>query len=325
MVPGSAWPGACNCPARCIRSRRGAGARFTGATICPAVSAPNTPRRIRPVVSTVFAPLHPARSQPGIAGNHWPAYSQPLGELPPRGLRFRSASGALHHGWRNGGFGGLPEHIRMATRQAASGAPLAPSLPAPAPATLPLGASGLPAIGFLARFRFGLQLFASAFTLQPRSACSAALVSRQDYLRAPYRCFAVQARYVKLPQLPPVACQYRGAYRQALQCAERMFVDFRLNGQVQCRRPVGQFGNGDNRSAWEFAPLFRSLIAAPQCGHTPQHIVHALARWLGFGFGVNVLPVRLWCNVLAIGFWVRGNVLACRFGFAANALAVGFG
>jgi hypothetical protein len=177
------------------------------------------------------------------------------------------------------------------------GAPL--TLPLPAPASLPLGAFGLPAIGFLARFRFGLQLPAPTFTLQPRSACSAALVSRQDYLRAAYRCFAVQARYVKLPQLPSVACQYRGAYRQALQCAERMFVDFRLNGQVKCRRPVRQLRSGDNRSAWEFAPLFGPLVTSPQCGHTPQHIVHARARWLGFGFGVNVLPIRLWCNVLA--------------------------
>jgi hypothetical protein len=38
--------------------------RFTGATICPAGSALNTPRGIRPVVSAVFAPLHPARGQP---------------------------------------------------------------------------------------------------------------------------------------------------------------------------------------------------------------------------------------------------------------------
>jgi hypothetical protein len=28
----------------------------------------------------------------------------------------------VRHGWRNGGFGGLPKHIRIATRQAASGA-----------------------------------------------------------------------------------------------------------------------------------------------------------------------------------------------------------
>jgi hypothetical protein len=113
-----------------------------------------------------------------------------------------------------------------------------------------------------------------------------------------------------------------------------MFVNFRLNRQVQCRRPVRQFRNGDNRSAWEFAPLFRSLIAAPQCGHTPQHIVHALARWLRFGFGVNVLGIRfqVYCvNFLAIRLWVRGNVLAAwlpwcnvlpnRFRFGVNVLA----
>jgi hypothetical protein len=201
----------------------------------------------------------------------------------------------VRHGWQNGGFGGLPKHIRMATRQAASGAPLTLPLPAPAslpaPPSLPLGAFGLPAIGFLFGFGFGLQLPASAFTLQSRSACPASLVSGQYHLRAPYRCFAVQARYVKLPQLPSVARQYRGAYRQALQCPERVFVNLGFDGQVECQRPVRQLRSGDDRSAWEFAPLFRSLIAAPQCGHTPQHIVHARARWLGFGFGVNVLAI----------------------------------
>jgi hypothetical protein len=201
------------------------------------------------------------------------------------------------------------------------GAPL--TLTLSAPASLPLGAFGLTAVGFLASFCFGLRLPAPTFTLQPRPAYSAALVSGQDYLRAAYRCFAVQAWYVKLPQLPPVARKYRGAYRQALQCAERMFVNLGFNGQVQCQRPVRQLRSGDNRSAWEFASLFRSLIAAPQRGHTSQHVVHALARWLGFGFNVlgirfqvycGFLTVRLWCNVLAIRFWVRGNVLPNRFG-----------
>jgi hypothetical protein len=95
--------------ARCLQLPLGTSAsapvtvlQFPGATFRPAGSAPNTPRGIRPAVN------------PRMAGNHWPAHSQPLGELPPCGLRFRSASGALHHGWRNGGFGRLPEHIRMA-------------------------------------------------------------------------------------------------------------------------------------------------------------------------------------------------------------------
>jgi hypothetical protein len=205
------------------------------------LSAPRVPLRIRPVASGPRSPRYSLRCirpavNPRMAGNDWPAHSQPLGELPPRGLRLRSASGALHHGWRNGGFGGLPEHIWVATRPAASGAPLTLPLPAPlslpAPATLPLGAFCLPAIGFLFGFRFGLRLPAPTFPLQSRPACSAALVSGQYHLRAAYRCFAVQTRYVKLPQLPSVACQYRRTYRQALQCPERMFVDFRFDGQV---------------------------------------------------------------------------------------------
>jgi hypothetical protein len=112
-----------------------------------------------------------------------------------------------------------------------------------------------------------------------------------------------------------------------------MFVNLGFNGQVQCRRPVRQLSNGNDRSAREFAPFFRPLITSPQCGHTPQHIVHALTRRLRFGFGVNVLgirfwvycgflTVRLWCNVLAIRLRGRGNVLTNRFGFAANVLAV---
>jgi hypothetical protein len=246
MVPGSAWPGACNRPLGASASVAVTVPRFTGATIRPAVSAPNTPvasglrslryslRCIRPAVS------------PGMADNHWPAYSQPLGELPPRGLRFRSASGALHHGWRNGGFGRLPEHIRVAyTDSSDCHWPVSRQLRCPANSVASRSAVASPRCVRPDRYRLPGQL-----PLWPATSCVGVHVATAPgmlgiaglspvSLASGVLVFCSPGTDVKLPEFPPVACQYRGANRQALQCAERMFVDFRLNGQVECRRPVG--------------------------------------------------------------------------------------
>jgi hypothetical protein len=132
MVPGSAWPGACNCPARCVRFRPGNGAAIPWCNYPPrGFRSEYVPCCIRPAVNL------------RMAGNHWPAYSQPLGELLPRLRRFRNVSGMVRDKWQkwrkwriagtytgsnvlgsercrytsacggSGGSGGLPEHIRM--------------------------------------------------------------------------------------------------------------------------------------------------------------------------------------------------------------------
>jgi hypothetical protein len=88
------------------------------------LSAPRVPLRIRPVVSAVFAPLHPARGQPTDG-------RQSLASTRNRSANCRPVvSGSVARAgivprdkWRKWQkFGGLPKHIRIAICHAASGA-----------------------------------------------------------------------------------------------------------------------------------------------------------------------------------------------------------
>jgi hypothetical protein len=191
MVPGSAWPGACNRPARCVRFRRGNGAPLHWCNYPPRGFRSEYARRIWLVFSAVFAPLYPARGQPRNGrqslASILPTARRIAAPWSPVPQRERCIASRMAK-WRI---------CQIAVTYTDSSVPgrercLANSV-ASAPLSLPLGASGLTAIGFLASFRFGLQPPASAFTLQPRPVCPASLVSLQYHLRAAYWCFAVQA------------------------------------------------------------------------------------------------------------------------------------
>jgi hypothetical protein len=153
--------------------------QFPGATFRPVGSAPNTPRGIRLVVSAVFASWSPVPQRERCIASRLAEWR--IWQIA--GTYTDSNALGSERCWytTDGRFGRFAEHIRIATRQTASGAvycgagdchwlgyvsrpncgaPLALPLPArtslPAPAALPLGSSGLTAIGFLFGFGFGL-------------------------------------------------------------------------------------------------------------------------------------------------------------------------